>query len=241
MTAIGTAILIALIFTASSLIALFGSVRTTQGRMVAVAIAAGVLLTLAFGDLFPESLELAGKSAVVGFVGMFALLFLIESWTRAHMHHVPEEHVHNHAHLPFIFGLILHNLADGFAVGISARLSERASSAVGFGVLVHQLPVGVSFVAVLAAAHLPQRSIVRLSALLGTMIPLATTATLVLPPVSNHVLGILLSVAGGTLAYVSTAHLLPEAQAEHPSRVTGMIFAGTVVFMTISLFTVLAE
>jgi hypothetical protein len=36
-------------------------------------------------------------------------------------------------------------------------------------------------------------------------------------------------VAGGVLAYVGAAHLLPEAQAEHAGRGIGVFFAATLV------------
>src|SRR4051794_9662534 len=132
------AVLAAIGFAGSSLIAVFGREMTVTARSYVIAIAAGILLALAFGDLFPESLDMAGHIAVVGFIGGYALLFLIESFTSAHTHHAPREHVHVHSMLPFIAGLALHNLADGFTVGMSGRLSEATALIVGLGVLIHQ-------------------------------------------------------------------------------------------------------
>jgi zinc transporter ZupT len=241
MTAVLFAILIASIFTGSSLLTLFGSPYFVRGRSLAIAVAAGVLLALAFGDLFPEGLELTGKRAVAGFISSFAVLFLIESFTHAHTHHAPHEPLQTHAHLPFLLGLALHNVADGFAVGIAARLGGSTSAAIGFGVLIHQIPVGVSFAAVLAATNTPARVILRAAVALGAVIPLATAFTVAVPPLSDTVLGVLVSVAGGILAYVSTAHLLPEAQAEHPGRTTGIVFTLTLLLMTTALLTILAE
>lgn len=241
MTAISIAFLIALVFTGSSLVALWSNIVTARRRSAAIAVAAGVLLALAFGDLFPESLELAGTPAVVGFIAAYAVLFLIESLTHAHTHHAPDEHVHAHAHLPFLVGLALHNLADGFAVGITSQLAGTTSAAIGFGVLVHQIPVGLSFATVLVAAHLSRRSIVGAAVFVSAIIPLATALTIALPPLSDAALGTLIGVAGGILAYVSTAHLLPEAQAEQPRHITGIVFAATLLLMTTALFTVLAE
>lgn len=232
MTALLFAILIAVIFTGSSLFTVFGNFRMVRGRSFAIAIAAGVLLALAFGDLFPEGLALAGKLAIAGFISSFAVLFLIEAFTHAHTHHAPDDAMAAHAHLPFLLGLALHNVADGFAVGISAQLGGSNSAAVGFGVLVHQIPVGLSFVAVLSVTHMPRRAIVRAALTLGAIIPLATALTVALPPLPTTVLGCLISIAGGILAYVSTAHLLPEAQAEHPRRTTGFVFAATLIVMT---------
>jgi hypothetical protein len=43
------------------------------------------------------------------------------------------------------------------------------------------------------------------------------------------------------LAYVGAAHLLPEAQAERPSRTTAALFAATLVLTTVGLMTVLGD
>jgi ZIP family zinc transporter len=199
------------------------------------------LLALAFVDLFPESLELAGEAAIMGFVGGFTLLFLTEAFTRAHTHHSPEENVHKHALGPFVLGLVIHNFADGFVLGVSAEISEITSGLVGLGVLIHQVPVGISLAAVLLAARATRTRVIRTAVLLGLAIPLAAGLTVALPVPGEGALGLLTGVAGGVLAYVGAAHLLLEAQAEHPSRVTAGLFAATLIITTICLMTVLGD
>ena len=234
-------VLAAIGFSGAGLLALFGRRMTAQGRAYAIAIAAGILLVLALGDLFPESLELAGNGAIAGFIGGFALLFLIETFTHAHTHHAPDEPVHQHALTPFVIGLAIHNCADGFALGVSAELSSAVAGLVGLGVLIHQIPVGLSLAAVFAAARVPRNAVVRITLLLGLAIPLAAALTGALPVLGSASMGVLLSVAGGMLAYVATAHLLPEAQAEHRSWLTAVVFTATLLLMTLGLFTVLGE
>ncbi len=236
MTAILLAALAAISFSGASLLALLGREMRAKGRSYFAAVAAGILLALAFVDLFPEGLELAGEPAILSFIGGFTLLFLTEAFTRAHTHHLPEERVHKHKLGPFALGLAIHNLADGFVLGVGATASEVTSGLVGFGILVHQVPVGISLAAVLVAARVTRAQITRASILLGILIPLAAGLTLALPIHSDRVLGLLTGIAGGVLAYISTAHLLPEAQGEHPSRITGIIFVGTVVVTAIALF-----
>jgi len=43
------------------------------------------------------------------------------------------------------------------------------------------------------------------------------------------------------VAYMGAAHLLPEAQAVHPSRVTGGIFVVALIASTVSLMTILGD
>ena len=238
MSVILVATLAAIGFSEASLLALLGEGLSAKGRSYAAAVAAGILLALAFVDLFPEALELAGDSAIAGFVGGFVLLFLTEALTRAHTHHSTEERVRKHALGPFVLGLAVHNLADGFVLGVGAKVSAITSWLVGLGVLVHQLPVGISLAAVFVAASASSARILRTAILLGLAIPIAAGLTVALPVPSAQALGFMTGLAGGVLAYVGAAHLLPEAQAEHPSRGTEILFAATLVVTAAGLVVV---
>ena len=229
MSAILVAVLAAVGFTGASLMALLGGEVGARGRSYSAAFAAGILLALAFVDLFPEGLELAGEWAMAGFIGGFAFLFLTEVLTRAHTHHSAEERVRKHALGPFVLGLAIHNFADGFVLGVGAKASVITSWLLGLGVLVHQMPVGISLAAVFVAARATGARILRTAVLLGLAIPLAAGLTAALPVPGDGALGFLAAVAGGVLAYVGAAHLLPEAQAEHPSKGIGILFAVTLV------------
>ncbi|QIN82695.1 hypothetical protein GBA63_08595 [Rubrobacter tropicus] len=237
MSAVLLALLAAVGFSGASLLALFGKGLGARGRSLAAAFAAGILLALTFVELFPEALELAGRTATVGFVAGFAVLFLVENVFRAHTDHGPEEPVHEHAVGPFVAGLAVHNLADGFAIGIGAEAPEVTSWLVGLGILVHQVPVGVSLAAVLVAARATRARVMRSAIALGLAIPFAAFLVLALPAPGESTLGLLTGAAGGVLAYVGAAHLLPEARAEHRGRGTGILFLATLLATTFALLT----
>lgn len=221
--------------------ALLGRELRAREQSYSAAIAAGILLALAFVDLFPEALKLAEKAAIAGFVGGFTLLFLTEALTRAHTHHSPKEHVRKHALRPFIIGLGIHNFADGFVLGVGANASVVTFGLLGFGILVHQIPVGISLAAILMASRAPRARVLWTTILLGLAIPLSSGLTLALPVPGEGTLGFLTGAAGGVLAYMGAAHLLPEAQGEHSSKVTGVLFATALVVTTIGLMTFLVD
>src|SRR5215210_4331850 len=239
MNALLMAMLAAVGFAGASLLALFGGEFGARGRAYSAAFPAGILLALAFADLFPEGLELAARATISGFVGGFAFLFLTEAFTHAHTHHSPDEHVHKHALRPFVVGLLIHNFSDGFVLGVGAKASAVTSWLVGLGILVHQIPVGISVAAVLLAARADRSQVVRTTVLLGLAIPFAAGLTMALPVPGEGALALLTGIAAGVLAYVGAAHLLPEAQAERPSKVTSLIFTATLVLTTAGLMTVL--
>ncbi len=232
MSVIFLAVMATVGFSVASLLSLLGGDLGARGRSYSAAFAAGILLALAFADLFPEGFELAGETAVVGFIGGFVLLFLTEAFTRSHTHHSLEEPLLKHTLGPFVLGLAIHNLADGFVLGVSAEASGVVSGLVGLGILVHQVPVGISLAAVLVAVRATRSRVIRTTVLLGLAIPLAAILTLAFPVPGDSTLGLLTGVAGGVLTYMGTAHLLPEAQSEQPGGVAAVFFAVTLAAIT---------
>lgn len=163
------------------------------------------------------------------------VLFLTETFTHGHTHHSPEEDLHRHKVLPFIVGLAVHNVADGFVLAVASRPETVAAGAVGLGVLVHQIPVGVSLAAVLVAARLPRNAMLYVAVFLAGVIPLAAMLTLTLPTPGPGSLAAMLGAAGGALTYVSASHLLPEVQSERPNRTTALVFVATLLLTTLAL------
>lgn len=235
-------------FSVSAMLGLVGVSVRASVRLASAAIAAGVLLAIIITDLVPDALEDAGRTRMAfGFVIGFAVLFVMEMLTHAHTHHHDDEghdhHEHDaiahhaHAKRPFLFGLGLHNITDGLAIGTTAALSSSAASAVTIGVIIHQLPVGVSFAAVLAAADASRRYIMRGALVLGAMIPIGAAIVHVLP-LSTMTQGTLLAVAAGALTYVAAGHLLPEAQSERRHAIVGPAFIISIL-VTVAWFTLL--
>jgi zinc transporter ZupT len=154
-------------FTIAGVVGLFGIRVSNTLRLVSVAVAAGILLAISFADLLPEAYDHATRTSHASFAFAFGflLLFGVETVMKTHTHHHDPHDGHDHSHdhlaahhavLPFCLGLGLHNLADGLAIGASAELSTTAAAGETLGILVHQLPVGLSFAAVLLAIAGPE-------------------------------------------------------------------------------------
>lgn len=194
-------------------------------RHAAAAVAAGILLAVAFAELFPEALyEADPKAAALWFLGGFATLFVVEVVTRGHTHHeTEEEHVEHSSLTPFVTGLLLHNFVDGAVLAAGHEVSNEASAALAVGIIVHQLPVAISFAAV-ARTVSARVSVEKVWAVvLAATIPLGALVTSAIPGLEGQELGALLAAAAGALGYIAAGHLLPEAHAEHPSAVS-MLF-----------------
>jgi zinc transporter ZupT len=75
----------------------------------------------------------------------------------------------------------------------------------------------------------------RTAVLLGLAIPAAAALTVAFPAPGEGTLGLLTGAAGGVLAYIGAAHLLPEAQAEDTNRLAGILFVATLVITAAGL------
>ena len=142
-------------------------------RGAAVGVAAGILLAVALADLFPEALAEAGaKTASLWFLVGFAVLFVVEVVTRGHTHHeAGEEHVEHSSLTPFVTGLLLHNFVDGAVLAAGREASAEVGTAIAIGIVVHQLPVGLSFAAVVATVPGGRERARTWAVVLGAAIP----------------------------------------------------------------------
>lgn len=253
MIAFSLAVLAAVGFVIATL--LVDSTLGTSRRFhhLSVVIAAGILLGVAFADIVPETFELLGAmEAAFAIATGFLALFLVEALTGGHTHHHEPHgvgaHAHAHAHshapvaassptaagdpcvpshriVPFLVGLGIHNVADGLVIGASHEASDAAATGVAVGLLVHQVPVGLSFAAVLVASGVARSRMHRNAALIAALIPVGTLVVLLAPELADRTLGALIGVAAGALLYIAAGHLLPEAQSEERRPVIAAAFA----------------
>lgn len=259
MSALLLALVAALGFAGATLLVATALGRSRAFHHISVVVAAGILLGVAFADLIPEAFELTSASnAALAIMGGFLALYLVEALTKGHTHHhEPHGHAHAHSHAatpaaapgepdaedcppphpvaPFLLGLGLHNLADGVVIGASHEASDAAATGVAAGILVHQLPVGLSFAAVLLASGVA-RGRMRIQAILvAAMIPLGSALVLLAPALAGETLAYLIGAAAGALLYIATGHLLPEAHSEERRPLVAAAFTtaliGTVLFV----------
>jgi zinc and cadmium transporter len=232
-------------FTLVSLVAAARSAPSDGLRAAAAGVAGGILLALAFAELFPEALEQAGHEwAALGFMAGFVALFAVEAVTKSHTHHGHEHdrsELRRHSLAAFVLGLGIHNLADGFTVAASTEVSNATGAGVATGVLVHQLPVGISFAAVLLALQTPRAFVVKTAVALGALIPAGAAIVVALPSMSSVAFGILLGAASGALVYIGAGHLLPEVHSERSTWTAAAVFPLALVATTLLFVQVLGN
>jgi zinc transporter ZupT len=131
-----------------------------------------------------------------------------------------------------VFGLGLHALLDGVAVGAGFSTSFLTGSVIVSLVVAHKLPVGIASMGVLYHGGLERALAVRYSAVVALLTPVAVVVSFaVLRDSSASLLGAVVAAAGGTFLYVGAADLLPEGQASGRKRNTVAFILGVIVMV----------
>jgi ZIP family zinc transporter/zinc and cadmium transporter len=180
--------------------------------------AAGALLTIALAHLIPEAEELADNALLV-VLASFIVFYLVEaavvfhSGSAIHFHNrSPERYITKG---PVIFsGLFLHSLIDGFIIAIGFKTSIELGLFTAAGVILHELPEGVTSFALMLRSMKRKRAFI-LSVAVALATPVGTLAILgPLYSLSGSSLGVLMATAGGSFLYVAASDLIPETHEE---------------------------
>jgi zinc transporter 9 len=206
-------------------------VKDESNQKMMTGIAAGVLLASALLVAIPEgfatttssgadvSTSLAmGGAILAGFILMLVLEALGFGHDIHEEHHDHEgEHGHDHVHHPsnptsVVFGLSVHALTDGLAMGAALATGELSIAiAVAMGVIAHKIPAAFS----LGVFSMHERGDASKSWKDLILFSLATPVMIILAyyafgDVSEYNIGLAMLFAGGTFLYVATVDVLPD-------------------------------
>lgn len=203
---------------------------------------AGAVIGVAFFDLIPESLELASGLGTGGVMGLVAFGFLaymlVDRSVSIHSHHDYDEHCENENH--HVRGSIgassfsIHSFIDGIAVGFAFQASSALGILVAVAVLAHDFSDGINTVnVVLKNGGTRKQAFKWLFA--DSLAPVLGIISTLFFSISEHGLGIILSIFCGFFLYLGASDLLPESHHRHPTLWTSIAtIAGVVVlYLTI--------
>jgi zinc transporter ZupT len=193
---------------------------TTHSQYVN-SLAAGLILGLAFLSLVPEAQELTNpRTSFLYVLAGFAVLYVVEtlvvfhSGAERHFHGDDEHHHHDTAKAWTVFsGLFLHSFVDGLVIGIGFEVSHAIGLLAAAGVILHELPEGVTTFALLLT-RIQRRTAFLLSLAVAAATPAGALFALApLRGMGQDTVGALLAAAAGSFIYVGAADLIPETHA----------------------------
>ncbi len=228
-------------------------VKRTNTRLLsfALGLSAGVMIYVSFVDIFPKAQDAlsqiygskmgAAYTAIAFFAGIFVIA-LIDKLVPA------VENPHEYKNIESLselqnndrkakkimrMGMItaivigIHNFPEGIATFISALQDPEMGFAIAVAVAIHNIPEGVAVAIPIYIATSSKMKAFTWSALSGLAEPIgALLAYLILMPfISDAVLGIVFASVAGIMVYISIDELLPAARewGKHHISIWGMI------------------
>ncbi len=196
---------------------------------------AGVLLGVVSFDLLPEVFSYIQRGhhdpavVMIAFAGGFLTLHLLERAVLMHGAHEGEYARHRHPAVGMVSAaaLVFHSFLDGVAIGVGFQTGRATGVVVALAVIAHDFCDGLNTVSVLRIHDgRPARAKVMLA--LDALAPVAGAAIATFIAFPTGALGGYLAFFAGFLLYIATSDILPEAHAQHPSRLTlAATLAGT--------------
>lgn len=200
--------------------------RWTQDNLsVLLAFGAGVLLAVIFLQMLPAVITFSGRWGGLAVLGGFILTSLVETRLHAHRHsggHDPAstraphgvnesgDRAVSRGGATVAWGLGLHSLMDGLALGTGMQVAALAPS-LSFAILLHKAPDAFALSTALLGAGVSVRGILRTQAVFSLATPAgALVALSIAQQIPTWLLGVALGGASGTLLAVATEDLLPE-------------------------------
>ena len=237
MSTIETGLIIAVVALASSLIAgsfpLWKKVSEQQNLLNwLTGLAAGILLASALLVAIPEGFELSsdeplhlGAAILCGFLFML----ILEGFGFGHdvheeHHDHSDEHDHDHIHhvtgSSLVFGLSIHALTDGLAIGaaISSQSAILTATLTG-AVIAHKIPAAFS----LGVFSLHERGNRKAAWKDLLLFSLATPVAILLSilflgGLDDNILAMAVLFAAGTFLYVATVDVLPDVHSPETGK-----------------------
>jgi len=202
--------------------------------------AAGVMLTISFMELIPESIHLSSVPVgVLGLVfGSLAMYGLDRLLPHLHPSLCSQEHGCNlqRSSLYLIIGIFLHNFPEGMAIASGAVASTKASMIIALGIAIHNIPEGIC-----TSASYFHASGKRLRAFLlscSTAVPILVGyffARSVFENIPSQIVGFLIAATAGLMIYITVDELIPNSCAGENHQTIFAFLAGVVLVILLQL------
>lgn len=212
---------------------------TKKVMSLVLGFASGIMLAISAFSLLPEALHMGGTVRTIGgFLGGAGLMFGLDTFV-PHIH-IGEGEVDGHGAQMLkmgyfiFFGIALHNLPEGLAIGAGYSASEGMGAAIALALALHNIPEGMATAAPLLAGGKGKLRVAGLTAIAGLMTPIGTAIGLILINISPGFISIALAIAAGAMVYIVSDELIPESHRHHSHLANGGFLAGFLLGMFLS-------
>ena len=187
--------------------------------------AGGIMLAISVFELMPEAVEMGSmNTALIGFILGSAMMFFLDRFV-PHSHlsdadDLVEENAENfklkedkmlRMGYLILFGIALHNLPEGLAIGAGLESSPELGMYIAIAIALHNIPEGLAMAGPLKAGGLPASKIFLFTLIAGLMTPVGAAIGLIFFSISPVFVGGSLAFAAGAMIYIVNDELIPQA------------------------------
>lgn len=176
--------------------------------------AAGVLISVSFLHIIPESFRMSATAPVFLLSG-YVLMHVLNRFLTAFVCDKPDMADYALGLVPFL-GIALHSFIDGVIYSVTFKISFFTGALSAFGMVLHEFPEGIVTYLLLLKGGFSKRMSMRLAFVAAAMTtPLGALAAFpFISRIGPNLLGSALALSAGALVYVGATHLLPQAERE---------------------------
>jgi ZIP family zinc transporter len=205
--------------------------KNERAIAIGIGFSAGIMLLISFFELVPEAVSEIGMGTALVAVTLGMLIIAALHWIIPHTHLVEEKGAFSQTLLKtaylVAFGLILHDVPEGFAMANSYIASPSLGILVALAIAIHNIPE--EFAMAVPIVMVKKRRFLYTAAFLsGLAEPLGAVIGLVAVHFHPALNPLFMAFAAGAMIFVSVHELLPMARRYHK---THLFILGAVISM----------
>jgi len=217
-----------------------------------LAFAGGVMLSIVFCDLLPESIIHSNMfitlgGLIIGILIIMALNKVVDNLSKSkNLHGSFAEYFHENevllkkrnmlrSGLIMLFAIALHNIPEGLAMGAAGYHDMTFGIAIAIIIALHNIPEGMAISAPLLAGGIAPIKVIGLTIMVGSTTIFGSILGVLIGGVSVYALSVSFALAGGAMLYVVFSEILPHCIVNSNDRIpTYFVLIGIVVGMLFS-------
>ncbi len=243
-----------------STIAFFAKRTNTKFLTISLGFSAGVMIYVAFVEIFFKGREVLAESmgdrqgwwvAVLAFFGGIALIGIIDRLIPSYEnpHEIKkieggEDEIRSGKLMRMgtmtALAIGIHNFPEGLATFTAALSDPKIGIAIAVAVAIHNIPEGIAVSVPIYYATGSKRKAFKLSFLSGLAEPVGAIVgyLILMPLMTESLMGILFSFVAGIMVFISLDELLPAAEkyGEHHLSIYGLVSGMAVMALSLLLF-----
>ncbi len=200
--------------------------------------AAGVMITIAFLGLLPESFHMMGDQAFMVILLTILGSYLFENLFFDLHHHEEDEHHHGHKSSTalVVLGDTVHNFIDGVAIATTYLISPGLGLATAISSLLHEIPHEIGDFGVLLKNGFSKSKVFYLN-FVSSLATVAGAVFVYFFVVSEATQGLLMAIAAGMFIYLGASDFLPKANKgiDKFRAIFLLLFGVLLMYLTINL------